>query len=153
MTHISSVQSFSHIRLFATPWTHHTRHSCPSPTSQASSNSHPSSWWCHPTISSFVITFSSCLQSFSASRSFQRVSSSHQVAKISQYNGRLWDTKKDEICLLHKYSNGKFLVIDNVFFPSTHQIPEDRLYEEVNIYSPIYSELEEREETASPADS
>lgn len=44
-------------------------------------------------------------------------------------------------------------MIDNVFFPSTHQIPEDRLYEEVNIYSPIYSELEEREETASPADS
>lgn len=34
-----------------------------------------------------------------------------------------------------------------------NQIPEDRLYEEVNIYAPIYSQLEEREETASPADS
>ncbi|XP_027419808.1 high affinity immunoglobulin epsilon receptor subunit beta [Bos indicus x Bos taurus] len=34
-----------------------------------------------------------------------------------------------------------------------NQIPEDRLYEEVNIYAPIYSELEEREEPTSPADS
>ena len=40
-----------------------------------------------------------------------------------------------------------------MFFSSPHQIPEDRLYEEVNIYAPIYSQLEEREETASPADS
>ena len=30
----------------------------------------PSSWWCHPTISSSVIPFSSCIQSFPASRSF-----------------------------------------------------------------------------------
>jgi len=72
----------------------------------------------------------------------------------TELNGRLWDTKKDEIWLLSKYSNGrKFLVIDNVFSPSPHQIPEDRLYEEVNIYAPIYSELEEREEPTSPADS
>ena len=34
------------------------------------SNSCPLSWWCHPTISSSVILFSSCLQSFSASGSF-----------------------------------------------------------------------------------
>ena len=34
------------------------------------SNSCPSSWWCHPTISSSVVPFSSCLQSFSASGSF-----------------------------------------------------------------------------------
>ena len=43
---------------------------CPSPTPRACSNSCPSSWWCHPTISSSVIPFSSCLQSFSASGSF-----------------------------------------------------------------------------------
>ena len=42
---------------------------CPS-TAGACSNSCPSSWWCHPTISSSVIPFSSCLQSFSASGSF-----------------------------------------------------------------------------------
>ena len=35
------------------------------------SNSHPSSWWCHPTRSSSVIHFSSHIQSFPASRSFQ----------------------------------------------------------------------------------
>ena len=42
----------------------------PSPTPGACSNSCPPSQWCHPTISSSVIPFSSCLQSFSASRSF-----------------------------------------------------------------------------------
>jgi len=44
---------------------------CPSSTSGACSNSCPSSWWCHPTISSSVVPFSSCLQSFPASGSFQ----------------------------------------------------------------------------------
>ena len=44
---------------------------CPSPTAGACSNSFPSSQWCHPTISSCVIPFSSCLQSFPASGSFQ----------------------------------------------------------------------------------
>ena len=43
---------------------------CPSPTPGACSSSCPSSWWCHPTISSSVILFSSCLQSFPASGSF-----------------------------------------------------------------------------------
>ena len=49
----------------------HTRLPCPSPTPGAYSNSHPLSPWCHPTISSSVIPFSSCLQSFPASGSFQ----------------------------------------------------------------------------------
>ena len=40
-------------------------------TPRACSNSCLSSWWCHPTISSSVVPFSSCLQSFPASRSFQ----------------------------------------------------------------------------------
>ena len=48
----------------------HARISCPSPTPGAYSNSCPSSWWCHPTISSSVVPFSSCLQSFPASGSF-----------------------------------------------------------------------------------
>ena len=48
----------------------HTRPHCPLPTPGACSNSCPSSWWCHPTISSSVIPFSSCLQSFPASGSF-----------------------------------------------------------------------------------
>ena len=49
----------------------HARPPCPSPTSGVYSNSCPLSWWYHPTISSSVIPFSSCPQSFPASWSFQ----------------------------------------------------------------------------------
>ena len=48
----------------------HTRLPCPSPTPRACSNSCPLSQWCHPTISSSVIPFSSHLQSFLTSGSF-----------------------------------------------------------------------------------
>ena len=43
----------------------------PSPTPSVYSNSCPLSWWCHPAISSSIIPFSSCLQSFLISGSFQ----------------------------------------------------------------------------------
>ena len=49
----------------------HTRPPCPSPTPGVYPNSCPLSQWCHPTIWSSVISFSSCLQSFPASGSFQ----------------------------------------------------------------------------------
>ena len=49
----------------------HTRPPCPSPAPRIHRNPCPSSQWCHPTISSSVIPFSSCLQSFPASGSFQ----------------------------------------------------------------------------------
>ena len=49
----------------------HARPPCPSPTPGVYSNSRPLSQWCHPTVSSSVIPFSSCLQSFPASGSFQ----------------------------------------------------------------------------------
>ena len=63
----SSVQSLSRVQLFATPWTA----ACQaSPTPGAYSNSCPLSWWCHPTVSSSVIPFSSLPQSFPASGSF-----------------------------------------------------------------------------------
>ena len=55
-------------------WPHglqHARLPCPSSTLRACSNSCPLSQWCHPTISSFVAPYSSCLQSFPASGSFQ----------------------------------------------------------------------------------
>ena len=48
----------------------HTRLPCPSSSTRACLNSYPLSQWCHPTISSSVIPFSSCLQSFPASGSF-----------------------------------------------------------------------------------
>ena len=49
----------------------HARPPCPSPTLRAHPNPSPLSRWCHPTISSSVIPFPSCLQSFPASGSFQ----------------------------------------------------------------------------------
>ena len=67
----SSVQSLSHVRLFVTPWIAARLASLSIINSRVSSNSCPSSRWCHPTISSSVFPFSSCLQSFPASRSFQ----------------------------------------------------------------------------------
>ena len=48
-----------------------TRIPCPLPSPGACSNSRPLSWWCHPTVVSSVIPFSSCPQSFPASGSFQ----------------------------------------------------------------------------------
>ena len=48
----------------------HTKLPCPSPTPRACSSSCPLSQWCHPAISSSVVPFSSCLQSFPASGSF-----------------------------------------------------------------------------------
>ena len=55
-------------------WPHglqHARPPCPWPTPRVYSNSCPLSWWHHPTISSSVLPFSSRLQSFPASGSFQ----------------------------------------------------------------------------------
>ena len=49
----------------------HARPPCPSPTPGVYSNSCPLSQWCHPAVSSSVIPFSSCFQSFPASGSFQ----------------------------------------------------------------------------------
>ena len=52
------------------PELQHARPPCPSPTPRVHSDSHPSSQWCHAAISSSVIPFSSCPQSFPASESF-----------------------------------------------------------------------------------
>ena len=62
--YVTSVQSLSHVQLFA-------RLPCPSPAPGVCSNSHPLSQWCHPTMSSSAIPFSSHLQSFPASGSFK----------------------------------------------------------------------------------
>ena len=69
---LSSVQ-LSHSVMSKSLWPHglqHTRPPCLSPTPGVYSNSYPLSWWCHPTISSSVIPFSSRLQSFPASGCF-----------------------------------------------------------------------------------
>ena len=69
----SSVQ-FSHSVVSDSLWPHEpqqARPPCPSPTPRVYPNSCPLSWWCHLTISSSVLPFSSCLQSFPTSGSFQ----------------------------------------------------------------------------------
>ena len=71
MLQFSSVQSLSRVWLL---WPHepqHTRPPCPSPTPRVHPNPCPLSQWCHQSISSFVIPFSSCPQSLPASGSFQ----------------------------------------------------------------------------------
>ena len=68
----SSIQ-FSHSVLSDSLQPHepqHARPPCPSPTPRVNPNPYPLSWWCHPIISSSVIPFSSCPQSFPASGSF-----------------------------------------------------------------------------------
>ena len=68
----SSVQ-FSRSVMSDSLWPHelqHARTPCPSPTPRAYPNSYPLSRWCHPTISSSVVSFSSYPQSFPASGSF-----------------------------------------------------------------------------------
>ena len=65
------IQSLSSVQLFATPWTLARQASLSFTMAGVCSNSCPSSWWCHPTISVSVIPFSSRLQSFPALGSFQ----------------------------------------------------------------------------------
>ena len=69
---ISTVQ-FSHSVVSNSLRPHEAQHArppCPSPSPRAHSDSHPSSPWCHPAISSWVVPFSSCPQSLPASESF-----------------------------------------------------------------------------------
>ena len=63
----------------------HVRLPCPSPIPRACSNSCPLSRWCHPTILSSVIPFSSCLSLSQHQGPFQWVRSSHQVAKVLEF--------------------------------------------------------------------
>ena len=70
MIQFSSVQSLSHVRLFATPWISAGRPRCLSPTPGVYPNPCPSSRWCHPSILSSVVPFSSWPQSLPASGSF-----------------------------------------------------------------------------------
>ena len=72
---VESVVQFSHSVTSDSLWTHLLQYAslpCPSPIPRAYSNSCPSSRWCHPTISFYVVPFSPCLQSLPASGSFPR---------------------------------------------------------------------------------
>ena len=97
---VAVVQSLNQSVMSDSLWLHglqHTWLSCPSPSSGACSNTCPLSWWCHPTISSSIIPFSSCLQSFPASGSFlvsgpfssgsKRISFSFSISPFNKYSG------------------------------------------------------------------
>ena len=65
---------FSHSVVSNSLWPHEPKHArppCPSPAPRVHPNPCPLRWWCHPIISSSVVSFSSCPQSFPSSRSFQ----------------------------------------------------------------------------------
>ena len=92
ITEISEVRSFPYVRITCylvakscpALWPRglqHARLPYPFLSPRAFSNACPLSWWCHPTISSSVVPFSSCSQSFPQGL-FQWVSSLHQVAKV-----------------------------------------------------------------------
>ena len=87
--HLFMSVQFSHSVVSDSLWPHgqqHARLPCPSPTTRACSNSCPLSWWCHLTISSFIISFSTYLKSFPASGSFpmsQFFASDCQVIGVS----------------------------------------------------------------------
>ena len=88
-TWLSSIQFSSVTQSCLTLRPHESQYArlpCPSPSPGVYQNSYPLSRWCHPAISSSVITFSSCLQSFPAFRSFpmsQFLASGGQTIEVS----------------------------------------------------------------------
>ena len=73
LAHIFSSVQFIHSVMSDSLWPHESQHArppCPSSTPRVHSDSHPSSQWCHPTISSSIVPSSSCPQSLPASESF-----------------------------------------------------------------------------------
>ena len=69
-------------------WLHESQHArppCPSPTPGVHSDSHPSSWWCHPTILSSVVPFSSAFSQDSHRQIFSSVISVHSLSKSSYH--------------------------------------------------------------------
>ena len=90
-------------------WPHGLLHAsllCPSPTPGACSSSCSLSWWCHPTISSSVVPFSSCLQSSQHQGLFQWVSSLHQVAKVLELQLMLQLKKKKKVSIPSLWTTG-----------------------------------------------
>ena len=76
----------------------HARPPCPSPTPGVHLNSRALSWWCHPAISSSVVPFSSCSQSFPASGSFemsQLFASEAKVLEFQLHQSFQWTPRTD----------------------------------------------------------
>ena len=116
--YISSVQ-FSCSVVSDSLWPHesqHTRPLCPSPTPGVHSDSHPSSRWCHPAISSSVVPFSSCPQSLPASESFP-------MSQLFAWGGQSTGVSALASFLPKKsqgWSPSEYIVVNSIY-PSTLQ--------------------------------
>ena len=125
----SSVQSFSCDSL-QPHGLQHARPPCPSPIPEAYPNSCPLSRWCHPTISSSVVPFSSCPQSFPASRSFpmsQIVASGSQSIGVSGSTSVISMNTQDWSLLrwtgwISLQSNGLSRIFSNTTVQSTNSL-------------------------------
>ena len=94
----------------------HTRPPCSSPTFGVYSNPYPLSWWCHPTISSSVVPFSSCPQSFPASFQFSSVAQSYLTLSTP------WTTACQAfLSITNSWSPPKPMSIESMM-PSNHLI-------------------------------
>ena len=92
----------------------HTRLPCPSPSHGVCSNSCQLSWWYHPTISSSVVPFSSCLQAFPASGSFPlsrwcHPTISSSVVPFSKSSSYLEANFLKELCFFQ--INGRYMYV------------------------------------------
>ena len=87
----------------------HARPPCPSPTPGVHPNPCQLSQWCHPAISSSVVPFSSCLQSFPASGSFQMsqlfVSGGQSIYHSINFHRTMFQLKKTKYILLFTFIN------------------------------------------------
>ena len=97
--YISVQFQFSCVWLFATPWTAARQASLSITNSRSWLKPCPLSWWCYPTISSSVVPFSSCLQSFPASGSFQMSqffpSGGQTIGALFQHQSFQWISRTD----------------------------------------------------------
>ena len=99
----------------------HTRPPCPSPTPRVHSDSRPSSQWCHPAISSSVVSFSSYPQSLPASQSFPmsqlfawcgQITGVSALASFLPKKSRGW-SPSEWICWISLQSKGLSRVFSN----------------------------------------
>ena len=105
-------------------WPHgpqHVRPPCPSPTPGVYPNSCPLSRWCHPTISSSVVLFSSCSQSFPASGTFQM----SQLFASGQNIGVSTSTSTTGYCFCFGSIPSFFLELFLHWFPVAYWAPND----------------------------
>ena len=134
---LSQSVQFSHLVMFDSLWPHglqHARLPCPSSTPGVYSNSCPLSQWCHPTISSFVVPISSCLQSFLASASFpmsQFFTSDCQSIRVSASASVLPMNTQDWPPLgwtgwISLQSKGLSRVFSNICIPKTNRLIRQR---------------------------